>query len=119
MGVAGSIELEQLSRATHFPPFGPFRYPNPRPCITAIQYPLLPCFSFALALSVLGSTLSWICEAADKHKVKLSRQALSHWASYVYKGAIEDSLNFEQTKYLAHAVIDVIRPNDEVNASCV
>jgi transcriptional regulator with XRE-family HTH domain len=74
-----------------------------------VDLPFAKRFTASCDEALLGSALGWICEAAEKHKVKLSHQDLSHWASYVYKGALEESLNFQQTKYLAYAVVDIIR----------
>jgi transcriptional regulator with XRE-family HTH domain len=59
--------------------------------------------------ALLGSVLGWLLEASEKYKIKLSRQDLSKWASYVYKEAVEQPLNFKQTKYLAVTIIKVIR----------
>ncbi len=74
-----------------------------------VDLPFTKRFSTTCDEALLGSALSWICEAADKHKIKLTHQELSHWASYVYKGALEETLNFQQTKFLAYAVVDIIR----------
>ncbi len=74
-----------------------------------VELPFTTRFTASCDEALLGSALSWICEAAEKHKVKLSHQDLSHWASYVYKSALEHSLNFQQTKFLSHAVIEIIR----------
>ena len=74
-----------------------------------VDLPFTKRFTTTCDEALLGSALGWICEAAEKHKVKLTHQELSHWASYVYKGALEEALNFQQTKYLAHTVVDIIR----------
>lgn len=58
--------------------------------------------------ALLGSALGWLMDAADKHKIKLSRQDLSKWASYVYKEAVTQPLNAKQTQYLAMTIIKVI-----------
>ncbi len=63
--------------------------------------------------ALLGSAIGWLMEASDKFKVKLSRQDLSHWAGYVYKGAVEESLNHNQTRYLAFSIVKVIRQTKE------
>ena len=59
--------------------------------------------------ALLGSAIGWLLEASDKFKVKLSRQDLSKWASYVYKEAVEQPLNFKQTQYLAITIVRVIK----------
>jgi len=59
--------------------------------------------------ALLGSALGWLMEASDKYGVKLSRQDLSKWASYVYKEAVEQPLDFKRTKYLAFTIVQVIR----------
>lgn len=74
-----------------------------------VDLPFTKRFTTTCDEALLGSVLGWICEAADKHEIKLSHQELSHWASYVYKSALEETLNFQQTKFLAYAVIDIIR----------
>lgn len=58
--------------------------------------------------ALLGSALGWLMEAADRHKVKLTRQALAKWASYVYKEALSQPLNAKQTKYLATTIVKVL-----------
>jgi hypothetical protein len=74
-----------------------------------VDLPFTQRFSTTCDEALLGSALSWICEAADRHKVKLSHKDLSHWASYVYKAALDQTLNFQQTKFLAYAVVDIIQ----------
>jgi DNA-binding Xre family transcriptional regulator len=74
-----------------------------------VELPVTKRLSTSCDEALLGSTLSWLYEAADKHKVNLSHKDLSHWASYVYKAALEQTLNFQQTKFLAYAVVDIIR----------
>ncbi|MDR3560891.1 MAG: helix-turn-helix transcriptional regulator [Negativicutes bacterium] len=59
--------------------------------------------------ALLGSTIGWLLEASERMKVKLSRQDLSHWAGYVYKGAVEQSLNYRQTEFLAATIVKVIQ----------
>jgi transcriptional regulator with XRE-family HTH domain len=59
--------------------------------------------------ALLASALEWLMEGAEKSKLRLPRQELSHWTSYVYKHAIEDALNFKQTRFLAVTIIRVIR----------
>ena len=59
--------------------------------------------------TLLGSAIGWLLEASDKFKVKLSRQDLSKWASYVYKEAIEQPLNFKQTQYLAFTIVKIVK----------
>lgn len=59
--------------------------------------------------ALLGSAIGWLLEASDKYKVKLSSKDLSKWASYVYKEAVEQPLNFKQTQYLAFTIVKVIR----------
>jgi len=59
--------------------------------------------------ALLGSALDWLLEASAKYKVKLSRQDLSKWASFVYKEAVEEPLNFKQTRYLAFTIVKIIK----------
>ena len=59
--------------------------------------------------ALLGSAIGWLLEASDKYKVKLSSKDPSKWASYVYKEAVEQPLNFKQTQYLAITIVKVIR----------
>ena len=62
---------------------------------------------------LLGSAIDWLLEASAKYKVKLSRKELSKWASYIYKEAVEQPLNYDQTKYLALTIIRVLRKSRE------
>ena len=55
--------------------------------------------------TLLGSAIGWLMEAGEQHKVELSRQELSKFASYVYKEAVEQPLNLQQTRYLAFTIV--------------
>jgi len=59
--------------------------------------------------ALLGSVIGWMLEAADKFKVKLSSEELSAWAMYVYKGAVEQPLAHQQTRYVAFTIVKVIQ----------
>lgn len=59
--------------------------------------------------ALLTSAISWLAEAAGQVKITLSPQDLSKWASYVYKEAVEQPLDFKRTKYLAFTIIKVIK----------
>jgi transcriptional regulator with XRE-family HTH domain len=59
--------------------------------------------------ALLGSVLSWLLEASDASKLKLSRQELSQWASFVYKEAVEQPLDFKRTRYLATTVVKILK----------
>jgi len=74
-----------------------------------IDLPLDQKFTGTCDDALLGSTLGWLMEATDKYKVNLSRHDLSKWASFVYKEAVEQPLNFQATKYLAFTIVKVLR----------
>ncbi|MEJ0062550.1 MAG: helix-turn-helix transcriptional regulator [Alphaproteobacteria bacterium] len=73
-----------------------------------IDLPLDRKFTGSCDDALLGSILGWLLEAADKHKVKLSPKDLSKWASYVYKEAVDQPLNFKETRYLASIVVRIL-----------
>lgn len=58
---------------------------------------------------LLGSVIGWLLDASDKLKIKLSQKELAHWSSYIYKGAVEEGLNFKQTQYLTFTIVRVLR----------
>ena len=59
--------------------------------------------------ALLGSVIGWLLEAADKYKVKLSREELTTWTSHVYKGAVETPLAYQPTKFVAFTIVKVIQ----------
>jgi len=59
--------------------------------------------------TLLGSVLGWLMEATDQYKVTLSHQELSKWAGFIYKEAVEQPLNFNETKYLAFTIVKVLK----------
>jgi hypothetical protein len=59
--------------------------------------------------ALLGSVIGWMDEAAKQFKVKLSPEMLSTWAMYVYKGAVEQPLAHQQTRYVAFTIVKVIQ----------
>jgi len=74
-----------------------------------IDLPLDRKFTATCDDALLGSAIGWLLEAGDKYKIKLSSKDLSKWASYVYKEAVEQPLNFKQTQYLAVTIVRVIK----------
>ena len=63
--------------------------------------------------ALLGSAIGWLLEASERQKMKLSRQELSRFASFVYKEAIERPLSFKDTQYLAGVVVRVLKKAKE------
>ncbi len=63
--------------------------------------------------TLLGSAIGWLLEASEEYKIELSRQELSKFASYVYKEAVEQPLNFNETRYLAFTIVRVLKMSRE------
>jgi transcriptional regulator with XRE-family HTH domain len=74
-----------------------------------IDMPLDNKFKSTCDDTLLGSVLGWLFEASEQYKLKLSKSELSKWASYVYKEAVEQPLDFKQTRYLAFTIVRVIK----------
>lgn len=59
--------------------------------------------------TLLGAIIGWLLEESAKCKVNLSRSDIGKYSSFVYKEAIERSLNKENTKYLSQTIIKIFR----------
>ncbi|MFY9286902.1 MAG: helix-turn-helix transcriptional regulator [Alphaproteobacteria bacterium] len=55
----------------------------------------------------LGAIIGWIMEASSEAKMQLSQSDLGKLATFVYKEAIEQPLNFDETRYLAFSAIRI------------
>jgi len=53
--------------------------------------------------------MGWIFESSDGHKIKLSRQELSQFTSFIYKESVEKPLSYKETRYLAEMAVQFRR----------
>lgn len=74
-----------------------------------VDLPFESKFTASCDEALLSSVIGWLLEAADKFKVRLSRQDLAHWSSYIYSGAVDQGLNFKQTQYLAITIVRTLQ----------
>jgi len=78
-----------------------------------VDLPISKKFKSTCDDTLLGSVIGWLLEASEEHKMELPRQDLSKFASYIYKEAIEQPLNFHQTRYLAFTIVRVLKMSRE------